>query len=121
MAVFHDPITALRAAADLRGKSEVSCPPGLEVELDIRIGVHGGSCMAISRDGQMDYFGRTVNIAARLQSIGASNDIVTSSDVEDLAEVSMFLDGTLWSVSREGTSLKGLDETMTIIRLLTDP
>jgi class 3 adenylate cyclase len=121
MAVFHDPIAALRAAGELRGGPEVSCPPGLTVELEIRIGVHGGPCMAISRDGQMDYFGRTVNIAARLQAIGARDDIVISSAVEELAEVTMFLDGTLWSVSREEVDLKGLDETMTITRIRTAP
>ncbi|MEA2390536.1 MAG: adenylate cyclase [Solirubrobacteraceae bacterium] len=47
----------------------------------VRVGVHTGP--AIARDG--DWYGRTVNVAARLCSVAAGGDVVVSETTRDAA------------------------------------
>ena len=35
----------------------------------IKIGIHEGPCLAVTLNDRLDYFGQTVNIAARVQSL----------------------------------------------------
>jgi len=64
-----DPAAAVRLA--LRLVEEVDSDPALP---PIRIGVHSGS--AISHDG--DWYGRAVNVAARLCSVAAGGEVLVS-------------------------------------------
>jgi len=36
--------------------------------LRLKIGIHEGSCLAVTLNGQQDYFGQTVNIASRARA-----------------------------------------------------
>jgi adenylate cyclase len=47
--------------------------------LVIKIGLHHGPAIAVNQNDKLDYFGRTVNIAARVQGASRGNDIVMSS------------------------------------------
>ena len=40
--------------------------------LHLKIGIHEGSCLAVTLNDQQDYFGQTVNIASRVQGLAAS-------------------------------------------------
>jgi adenylate cyclase len=64
-----DPAEAIRLA--LRLVKEVDSDPGLP---PVRIGVHSGS--AVSHDG--DWYGRAVNVAARLCSVAAGGEVLVS-------------------------------------------
>ncbi len=63
-AAFSDPVAALRAALDVQGR----------VGLPVRMGLHTGT--AVERDG--NYFGRTLNRAARIMSAGHGGQILVS-------------------------------------------
>jgi class 3 adenylate cyclase len=39
----------------------------LKKDLLIKIGIHEGPCLAVTLNDRLDYFGQTVNIAARVQ------------------------------------------------------
>lgn len=68
---FRDPLDAVRGALDLVAAIDRSeLPPA-------HAGVHAGP--VIERDG--DYFGRTVNIAARISSAAAPRQVLASADV----------------------------------------
>jgi len=60
----------------------------------LKIGIHEGPCLAVVLDNRQDYFGRTVNIAARVQglaesrSILATRPVVTHPKASDLLESS---------------------------------
>jgi adenylate cyclase len=74
-----DPATAIRLA--LRLVEDVDSDPALP---PIRIGVHSGS--AISHDG--DWYGRAVNVAARLCSVAAGGEVLVSeSTLADASEM----------------------------------
>lgn len=77
MAAFHDPADALRAAfliqagIDAFNRAHAYDPP-----IIVKIGVHSGSAIAVNANGVLDYFGRTVNLAARVQNESHGGDIV---------------------------------------------
>ncbi|HEV7988422.1 MAG TPA: adenylate/guanylate cyclase domain-containing protein, partial [Candidatus Binataceae bacterium] len=51
----------------------------------LKIGIHEGSCLAVTLNDQQDYFGQTVNIASRVQGLAASHSIVVTEQVVENA------------------------------------
>jgi class 3 adenylate cyclase len=74
MAVFTRPAAAVRAG--LAAQRAVAGRP-----LELKVGIHTGPCIAITQNGALDYFGSTVNLAARLVSLSTGADVVVSGDV----------------------------------------
>jgi class 3 adenylate cyclase len=69
MGVFVDEVSAIRASfkmQDFLAASHRTRSDGQELAL--KIGVHRGAVLAVTLNNRIDYFGRTVNIAARTQS-----------------------------------------------------
>ncbi|MBM3537064.1 MAG: adenylate/guanylate cyclase domain-containing protein [Alphaproteobacteria bacterium] len=87
MAAFSDPSRALAAALAVQGRVAAfnrDHPDGGGAEGDgvvIKLGLHTGACIAVSLNGRLDYFGGTVNLAARLQGQSRGGDIVVSEDL----------------------------------------
>ena len=53
-------------------------------DLLLKIGIHEGPCLAVTLNNSQDYFGQTVNLAARVQGLASSHAIfVTKPVVED--------------------------------------
>lgn len=67
MATFPTPDRALAAALSMRESVRV-----IKNDLLIKIGIHEGSCLAVTLNDRLDYFGQTVNIVARVQSLADS-------------------------------------------------
>jgi class 3 adenylate cyclase len=76
MATFISPLPAMRAA--LRMREAIG---GIEGGLALKIGVHEGPCLAVMLNDRQDYFGQTVNIAARVQGLCQPRFIFTTSQV----------------------------------------
>ena len=55
--------------------------------LILKIGVHKGAAIAVTLNDRLDYFGQTVNIAARVQNLADADEIFVSQDVYDAAGV----------------------------------
>jgi class 3 adenylate cyclase len=49
--------------------------------IGLKIGLHSGACLAVTLNDRVDYFGQTVNIAARIQALSDANEIVVTDDV----------------------------------------
>ena len=47
-------------------------------DLLLKIGIHTGPCLAVMLNDRLDYFGQTVNIAARIQGLAVSDAIFAS-------------------------------------------
>jgi class 3 adenylate cyclase len=115
MAAFVDPSDAIRAAlavqAGIRAFNE-SC--GGE-DLVIKLGLHTGPCIAVTLNERLDYFGSTVNMAARLQGQSEGGDIVLSEALSaDPAVASLLGRYDLVSESRR---IRGFDEPVAYRRL----
>ena len=60
-------------------------------ELVLKLGVHVGPSVVVNLNDRLDYFGSTVNMAARLQGQSQGGDIVLSRAVADDPAVSPLL------------------------------
>jgi class 3 adenylate cyclase len=72
MAAFHDPAEAVRAALEIQRR---------EASLTVRIGVHAGPAIVVNANDRLDYFGRTVNLAARLERHSHGGDVVIAESL----------------------------------------
>jgi class 3 adenylate cyclase len=48
--------------------------------LTMKVGVHGGPCLVVRANDRLDYFGTTVNVAARLQAQAGPSEIVLTEE-----------------------------------------
>lgn len=111
MAVFRRPVGAINAVINAQQRL-ASPPPGVR-PLILKAGIHHGHCIAVNLNERLDYFGSTVNLAARLEGLSQGNDVVISSAVHADPEVAaLFNDAASQLVSeRIETTLKGFDQT----------
>lgn len=110
MAVFRRPAGAMRAF--LRAQQVLAAPSAGQRPLLLKVGIHSGPCIAVTLNGRLDYFGCTVNLAARLEGLSSGGDVVISSAVHadpEVAEMLYGADSELTAASFE-KMLKGFDE-----------
>lgn len=81
-AAFVEPADALRAALEIQQRFAEDGDEALS-GLRVRIGLHTGPSIAVTIDGRLDYYGTTVNTAARLEAKGEGADIVLSEALVD--------------------------------------
>lgn len=121
MASFDRSVDALRAAAKaVPAVEEIRDRSGATARLALKVGVHEGPCLAISANGAPDYFGRTVNVAARLQGLAGTRELVLSDAVAASPEVAELLaaleeDGA--GLERERRAVKGVEGEIEIVRV----
>ena len=75
MAAFSDPLDAVKASQEIHARF----PPGRDTRL--RISLNSGPCIAVKLNTGVDYFGQTVNLAAKLQSLAESWQVAMSESV----------------------------------------
>ncbi|PKL77154.1 MAG: hypothetical protein CVV27_06585 [Candidatus Melainabacteria bacterium HGW-Melainabacteria-1] len=83
MASFSTPVDGLLAAIDMhqqiRELNRVSGRP--DVELGLKIGLHTGPVLAVNANERLDFFGQTVNLAARVQGLAEAKEIWLTESV----------------------------------------
>ena len=85
MAVFRQPVAALRAM--LHAQRLLANPPDGMPPLTLKAGLHTGPCIAVTLNDRLDYFGSTVNLAARLEGQSTGDDVIISTAVYSDPEV----------------------------------
>ncbi len=108
MAAFGDPAHAVRAALAMQSRI-------VDHDLVLKLGVHAGPSVIVTLNDRLDYFGSTVNMAARLQGQSDGGDIVLSEVVAGDPAVRPLLD-TL-STREESVRLKGFAEPIRFVRV----
>ena len=114
-AAFLAPDTALLASIDMqrsigRFKNEISSDP-----ISIRIGINSGSSISVNLNDRLDYYGRTVNLAARLEGQGKAGDITMSREfAEDPAVENILRD---YNPHESEVLLKGYREPLALIQI----
>jgi class 3 adenylate cyclase len=115
MAAFGDPADAVRAALAVQDTvNDFNARQGEEA-LTIKIGLHGGACIAVTMNDRLDYFGSTVNTAARLQGQSRGGDVVLSETLATDPAVAALIAGR--ARTAEQARLKGLAEPVPFERL----
>ena len=121
MAAFSDPCDALRAAIDVQRNvaafNRAHSGNGKDNEgVVIKLGLHGGACIAVTLNDRLDYFGSTVNLAARLEGQSRGGDIVISEALAADAGVARLIDG--FAATAERANVKGFAAPVTFRRLI---
>jgi class 3 adenylate cyclase len=88
MAAFAHPLDGLRAAAAIQKRFH-----GGRTDTSIRLhaSLHVGPCIAVNLNSGIDYFGNTVNVAAKLQALSDAGQVALSKAVLDAAGVSEWI------------------------------
>jgi class 3 adenylate cyclase len=108
MAVFRSPASALRAM--IEAQELLAAPRDGGMPLTLKAGLHSGPCIAVTLNDRLDYFGSTVNMAARLEGLSTGSDVIISRAIYDDAEVREWLCAENLSAESFDISLKGFDE-----------
>jgi class 3 adenylate cyclase len=91
MATFVDPEAAVRAALDMLDRVERFNRQEGGEHIRLKVGIHWGACLAVTLNDRLDYFGQTVNLASRVQSLAHAGEIVMSDDVASQPSISEVL------------------------------
>lgn len=114
MATFSEPNAALEAAATMN--REIS-KVGAAGDLVLKIGVHAGPCIAVESNDRLDYFGQTVNIAARVQGIAEAREIVCTEAIFSTPGAQQLIAAAGLVAKAESASLKGMEARVPVYRL----
>jgi class 3 adenylate cyclase len=110
MGVFRDSASALNAV--LAAQQALAAPPEGTAPLTLKAGMHSGPCIAVTLNDRLDYFGSTVNMAARLEGLSTGNDVIISRSIHDDPDVRELInapDTNLRAIPFE-VVLKGFEE-----------
>jgi class 3 adenylate cyclase len=108
MATFPAPTDAVRAALAMRSAVEELNSGRAQRDFVLKIGVHRGATIAVTSNERLDYFGQTVNIAARVQNVAAGDEICLTEEVRQEPGVEHLL--APYAVRRAEVELKGIDQ-----------
>jgi len=83
----------------------------------VKFGIHRGPAIMVNLNGRMDYFGSTVNKAARIQDTAAPNELVFSIEARANSSVAdaMFLKSPA-ELREETIALRGIDAEQRVFR-----
>jgi adenylate cyclase len=116
MAVFHLPEHAMKAALDIQSHVDEFNYTANE-GIVIKLGLHSGPTIAVNSNDRLDYFGRTVNIAARIQGESKGGDIVLSEQCYEKEAVRKIIAQYPTSLDSFKTTLKGIDGEVDVTRV----
>jgi class 3 adenylate cyclase len=108
MAVFRRPASALKAM--LSAQEMLAAPLAGVAPLILKAGVHSGPCIAVTLNDRLDYFGSTVNMAARLEGLSTGDDVIISRALYDDLEVREFIASENLQATPFEILLKGFQE-----------
>jgi len=108
MAVFRRPASALKAM--LSAQEMLASPAPGVAPLILKAGVHTGPCITVTLNDRLDYFGSTVNMAARLEGLSTGDDVIISRALYDDLEVREFIASENLQATPFEILLKGFQE-----------
>ena len=108
MATFPTPDRALAAALHMRNAIGSVANETRGEDLLLKIGIHEGPCLAVMLNDRLDYFGQTVNIAARIQGLASSRAIFASKSVVEHPHSSSLLQAAGITPRPKSAELKGV-------------
>ncbi|MCS6799064.1 MAG: DUF5939 domain-containing protein [Myxococcota bacterium] len=112
MACFTTARAAVAAALEMIRTHERVCAGE---SIGLKVGVHEGSCLAVRANDRLDFFGTTVNVAARLQARASSGQLVLHESLAQRPDVAGLLEGL--RADPFDAALKGIAGTQRLIAI----
>jgi len=118
MAAFPVTGDAVRAALRIQTEVEEWCAKrAINPPLALKVGVHAGPTIAVSSNGRLDYFGSTVNIAARLHEQSGGGDVLVTETVYGDIGARKLIDDIATTRVAEETKFRGFIDSFKVRRL----
>jgi len=108
MAVFRCPADGVEAMLEVQ--ELLAAPPEGGMPLALKAGLHTGPCIAVTLNDRLDYFGSTVNMAARLEGLSTGLDVILSQSAFEDPKVQELLSLEGYSAESFEMSLKGFED-----------
>jgi class 3 adenylate cyclase len=117
MATFIRPEHAIVAGLRMRAAMDELNRKRSSTDLVLKIGIHEGPCLAVMLNERQDYFGQTVNIAARVQSLSMAQEIHITSPVLDAPAVAEILAQRSIRPIQKQAALRGIADKMVVYEI----
>ena len=114
-AAFQTPDAALQASIVMQQSMHEFNRQMDSGDIAIRIGINVGSSISVTLNGRLDYYGATVNLAARLQAEGLAGDISMTQSVGKDHAVNKILRS--YNPRLVEKRLKGIEGTVPILQI----
>ena len=100
---------ALAAALEMQSEIAAWCAvQNVEPKFVLKLGVHHGPVIAVNANERLDYFGGTVNVAARLGRESRGGDVVVLASVLEEPGVAKLIAARAVEVERFTAELRGV-------------
>jgi class 3 adenylate cyclase len=117
MATFIRPEHAIVAGLRMRAAMDALNAARGTDDLVVKIGIHEGPCLAVMLNDRQDYFGQTVNIAARVQGLATSQAIHITGPVIDAPAVAAILDREAITPIQKQAALRGIADKIVVYEI----
>jgi class 3 adenylate cyclase len=117
MATFSTPDRALAAALRMREEMARINTERRNDDLLLKIGIHEGPCLAVTLNNSQDYFGQTVNVAARVQGLASSRAIFVTKPVVEDAKAAKILESAGLHPTMQLAALRGITDQTTVYEI----
>jgi class 3 adenylate cyclase len=117
MATFSTPDRALKAALRMREEMVQFNAERKDEDLLLKIGIHEGPCLAVRLNDSQDYFGQTVNMAARVQGLASSRAIFVTKPVVDDPRSAKILENSGLHPTEQRAALRGIADETTVYEI----
>jgi len=117
MATFATPDRAIAAALKMRDAMRTLNTQGKNEDLLLKIGMHEGPCLAVMLNDRLDYFGQTVNIAARVQGLAVSHSIFATKPVIENRQTAELLGAAGLTAVPQQALLRGVVDRYTVYEI----
>ena len=117
MATFPTPDRAVAAALKMRAAMRKLNAESKHEDLLLKIGMHEGPCLAVTLNDRLDYFGQTVNIAARVQGLAQSRAIFATERVIAHKQAAQLLVAAGLTPMPQKAMLRGIADELTVYEI----
>jgi class 3 adenylate cyclase len=117
MATFNQPVEAVCAGLDMLMGLQRMNQASHHGDLILKIGIHRGAAIAVTLNERIDYFGQTVNMAARVQSSAGGNEIYLTEAIYRSPGVLELLQKYGCSIESAVLQLRGIEEQVKIYKV----
>lgn len=123
MASFVKPENAVKAALEAYEAFQTLTWDSIG-KLEIKMGIHEGGVIAVTMNNRMDFFGNTVNMAARIQGMAEDHSVCLTKEVMEQPSVRAYLktwkQGRSEKIFRHKSQLKGIQGLTSYYRIRSE-
>lgn len=119
MGIFLLPVNAVLYAIQIqRELKELNQKEFGENVIILKVGIHTGPVLAVNQNEKLDYFGKTVNLAARVEGKCKGGDIVITRSMYENDEIKKVIEKEKIKIEIFESNLKGFEESSELVRLI---